>query len=625
MDKNTIIGIVLIIAIIIVYGILNKPSQEKLNEAKRLRDSLALVEQQKQLEEELRKKQEIISQPAIIAQQTENKKADTSVLKNIYGDFAVSAIGENSFITLENNLLKLTISTRGGRPYSVELKNYKAYNGKPLILFSGDSTVFGFEFFSNNRALFSNDLFFKPVDSATHIVASKDSASTSLRLYAGNDRYIEYVYSLKPDSYKINFKINFVGMENLLPTNTTYLDFVWKMYSPQLEKGAENEANYTTIGYKHIDEEVNELSPRGNKSNININTKLKWIAFKQQFFSSIIVAKNNFMNASLDCEKLTGGTPYLKLFSSKMSVPFSLYHDKSIDFEFYFGPNHFNTMRKYHQKFERLIPLGKNIIKAVNQFLIIPVFNFLDNYIGNYGIVILLLTIFIKIIILPLTYKSYLSSAKMKVLKPQIDEINSKYPKQEDAMKKQQAVMALYKKVGINPLGGCLPLLIQFPILIAMFRFFPASIELRHQSFLWADDLSSYDSILQLPFTVPFGYGNHVSLFTLLMTISTIIYTYLNNQMTAASNQQFPGMKFIMYFMPVMFLFWFNNYAAALSYYYLLTNIFTFIQMWLFKKFVDEEEILRKLNENAKKTPKKSGFQARLEKMARERGLKLPK
>jgi len=290
-----------------------------------------------------------------------------------------------------------------------------------------------------------------------------------------------------------------------------------------------------------------------------------------------------------------------------------------INMQFFFGPNHFNTLKAQEMSFEKLIPLGWGIFSWINRFAVIPVFNYLDSFNLNYGLIILILTVLIKIILFPIAYKTYASSAKMRLLKPDIEEINAKFPKKEDAMKKQQAVMGLYKKAGVNPMAGCLPMLLQLPILIAMFRFFPASIELRQEAFLWADDLSTYDSILDLPFSIPF-YGSHVSLFTLLMTVSTIIYTKINMQMMGTSNQM-PGMKAMMYMMPVMFLGIFNNFASALSYYYFLTNIITFLQMFVFRYIIDEEALKKKIEANKKRkiTVKKSGFQKKLEEMAKQK------
>jgi YidC/Oxa1 family membrane protein insertase len=285
----------------------------------------------------------------------------------------------------------------------------------------------------------------------------------------------------------------------------------------------------------------------------------------------------------------------------------------------YFGPNHFNTLKTYGYNFEDVVPLGSWIIKWINRYVIIFLFDFLDNFFSSYGLIILLLTIIIKVVLLPLTYKSYLSQAKMRVLKPQIDIINEKYPKKEDAMKKQQTVMALYKKVGVSPLGGCLPMLIQFPFLIAMFRFFPASFELRQKSFLWAEDLSTFDSIIDLPFNIPY-YGDHVSLFTILMAVALFITSKMSAGQMGDTNAQMPGMKFMMlYMMPVMLLFFFNNYSAGLSYYYFLSNVITLGQTLLIRRTVDDESLLKKLNENAKKPQTKSKFQAKLEEMTKQK------
>jgi YidC/Oxa1 family membrane protein insertase len=347
------------------------------------------------------------------------------------------------------------------------------------------------------------------------------------------------------------------------------------------------------------------------------------VAFKNQFFSSVLIAGKPFENATVDYINLPEEDRFLKKFVAEIGVPFSHSPDESVDMKFYFGPNKYNLLKKYKEyELKDLVTVGRGIIKWINQFVIISIFDWLSRFIGNYGIIILLLTIIIKVGLLPLTYRSYLSQAKMKVLKPQIDELNKKYPKGKE-MEKQQATMALYKKAGASPFGGCLPQLLQFPILFAMFRFFPTSIELRQESFLWAKDLSTYDSILHLPFNVPLGYGDHVSLFTLLMTVSTIISMRVSSQSTA-STQQMPGMKTMMYIMPVMFMFILNSFSAALTYYYFLANMITFGQNWLFKQFIDEEDLLRKMQARQAKPKKKSSWQQRMEKMARERGYRPP-
>ncbi|MBI4648829.1 MAG: membrane protein insertase YidC, partial [Bacteroidia bacterium] len=390
-------------------------------------------------------------------------------------------------------------------------------------------------------------------------------------------------------------------------------------------KGRTFENQYTAIYYKFYGDEVENLSESASDDEENISTKLSWIAYKQQFFSSFLIANSSFNNAMLKQTDLPLSDKYLKKFSANIGIPFSETEQDSIGMRFYFGPNRYNILTDYDLDMERIIPLGWGffLMQWINRFAVIPVFNFLEGFIENYGIIILILTILLKIVLFPIAYKSYVSTAKMRVLKPQVDEINKKIPK-EKTIERQQEVMKLYKRAGVNPMGGCIPMLLQFPILIAMFRFFPASIELRQKSFLWADDLSSYDSILNLPFTIPF-YGNHVSLFCLLMTASTIIYTWLQ-QSTSAQTTQMPGMKLMMYMFPVMFLFMFNSYSSGLSYYYLLANLLTFAQMAIIKRFfIDDEAVLKKLEEAKNKPIKKSRWQERLEKFAKNRGYKLPK
>ena len=618
MDRNSIIGIVLIAGILILWTTLNKPSKEQVEDAKRKRDSIELVRQKEIAQQKIEEAAKI--QKPVVEEAVVERTAQDSILKSMYGSFATAGAGEKEFISLENELLKIKISTLGGRVYSAELKDYKTYTQKPLILFDGDSTVFGLNFFSHNRSIMTNDLFFVPVE--------KTSNSVKMRLYAGEDKYIEYAYVLNPESYMVDFDINFVGINEVMSINQSNIDLKFSMYSPQQEKGRKNENMYTTIGYKFYQDEVKTITSRGkDEAQEQFNEKMKWISFQQQFFSTILVADNYFSNADIKFLSLEESSDkYLKHFESTIGIPFDATSNYTMPMSFYFGPNHFNTLKKCDLDFEQIIPLGWGIFGWINRFVVIPVFNFMDNFITNYGLIILILTILIKVVLFPLTYKSYLSTAKMRVLKPEIDEINKKYPKKEDAMKKQQATMAMYKKVGVNPMGGCIPMLIQMPILFAMFRFFPSSFELRQKAFLWADDLSSYDSILDLPFNVPFGYGDHVSLFTLLMAIALLLSSKLNANQMNDTNQQMPGMKFMMtYMMPVMLLFFFNNYSAGLSYYYFLSNVITLGQTIFIRRFVDDEAILKKLHENKKKPVKKSKWQQRLEDAAKQKGYKPPK
>lgn len=622
MDRNSIIGLLIIGAILVAYSIFTSPTQEQIEKTNREKDSIAKIEDQLRLEQEKINAEAINANPILTEMDsTLNDSVKNEQIKQQFGSFADAAIGENAFYTIENELLEIKISSKGGRPYSVRLKEYKTHDSLPLLLFNGDSTILGLDFFAQNRTISTNELFFTS-DNNLPVKVEGSPKSLSMKLMVGDNKYIEYLYTLSPNSYLVDFNINFVGMKDIIANNNNYLSLKWDMFAPRQEKGKKFENQYTTIYYKFLEDEVDYLSEMSDGEE-ELRTKLKWIAFKQQFFASILVAENGFLNAYIKSDQSSiTSEDFLKHFTADISIPYNGTDNESFPMHFYFGPNHYNTLSEYDLDFEELVPLGWGIFGWVNRFLVIPVFNWLGSFISSYGIIILLLTIIIKLILFPMTYKSYMSTAKMRVLKPQIDEINAKIPK-EKTMERQQATMALYKKAGVNPMGGCLPMLLQFPILIALFRFFPASIELRQQSFLWADDLSAYDSIATLPFEIPF-YGDHVSLFTLLMTISTLIYTRMQNQMQAGSAQM-PGMKFMMYMMPVMFLFWFNSYASGLSYYYFIANMMTFGQMALIRKFVDDDAVLSKLEESKKKPVKKSKFAERLEKMAKERGYQAPK
>ncbi len=623
MDRNTIIGILLITATLIIYSVITKPNKEELEEAKRKKDSLELVQK---IRAEEAKKARLDSVDKAKTQKdtiklTKNSDESNSeeAVKNRYGAFYESARGSDSLIILENQKIKIHIAPRGGKIVTVELKEYQTYDSLPLVLFEDDSTIFGFNFFAQNKRISTNNLYFKPVSKERHFIAENNEQTVKLRLYAGEEKnnYIEYVYSLEPDKYMMNFDVNFINMSNIIPDNIRSLSMKWQTYANRLERGAKNENMYTTIYFKHLGDEVDNLRGRSNSDQEEeIPTKVKWIAFKHQFFSSVFMAKESFSNAFVKYHQLEDHPYYLKQFTAEMSIPFENKDKSSVPFNFYFGPNHFNTLKDHGHEFESLVTLGGWIIKWINRYLIIPVFNFLDNFINSYGIIILLLTFIIKTILFPLTFRSFKSQAKMRVLKPQIDEINKKYPSKDKAMEKQQATMALYKKAGASPMGGCLPLLLQMPILIAMYRFFPTSIELRQETFLWATDLSTYDSILHLPFEIPM-YGDHVSLFTLLMTASTILTTKINSQ-AGASSSSMPGMKGMMYVMPIMLLVILNSFSAGLTYYLFLANLITFGQNMIFKQFIDEDELLKKMNENKKKPQKKSSFQAKLEQMQKQ-------
>jgi YidC/Oxa1 family membrane protein insertase len=619
MDKNSILGIILIAAILIIWGIMQKPSKKELEARKRMADSIELVRQEQLKADSLKVKSEKVQTPIVPA-------GDTIVAQNLQdklGEFSVAATGENEFYTLENNLIKVKISSKGGRVYSVELKQYKTFGKRPVVLFNGDSTQFGLSFFDQNRLISTNELYFKPSDTVAAKIATSARDSLRMKLMVDPEKYIEYIYRLDPNSYMVNFCIRLVGLRDIGTRDPSSLDLSLEIYVPQHEQEKKNENQYTSLYFRHYQEDVDFFKAMGGKDvqEEEIPTQVQWVAFKNQFFSSVLIADNAFSNAFLRSTRLSEQDKFLKNFRAEVGLPFQRFDDERIQMKFFFGPNKFNLLRKYKDyKLEDLVTMGKGFIRWINQFVIIPIFDWLSRFIGNYGLIILLLTIIIKIGLLPLTYRSYLSQAKMRVLKPQIDELAHKYPKGKE-MEKQQATMALYKKAGVSPMGGCLPMLLQFPILFAMFRFFPTSIELRQESFLWAKDLSTYDSILSWNHYIPILsniYGNHISLFTILMTLSTIISMKISD--TSSSSQQMPGMKSMMYIMPVMFMFILNRFSAGLTYYYFLANVITIGQNYLFKQFVDEKEIHRKIEERKAKQVKKSKFQQRIEEMAKQGG-----
>lgn len=609
MDKKTLIGLIVIGAILFGFTWYNASIQQKYA----------------QEQQALTATQETESTDTIVPEvrQPDTLQAANQLERHIGSSLFQATTGTEKKIEVENDLMKVIFSNKGGKVASVVLKDYLTYQGTPLVLFPDSASVFDMSFFIkqqfNNVQINTGNYYFVADSSFTPTFAADEtSKNLTFRLDVDSAAHVDFVYTIYKDNYMIDFDVQFVGMENLLAQNQTDLEFTWQNVGMQNEKGFENENNYTTIAYKYpSDESVEQLRTSTEDKSETINSKVKWVAFKQQFFSSIFVAKDDFQNGTLGYSTFQPGEGKIKTFRAKVSVPFTQQLSE-YNFNFYFGPNKFSVLKKYDDlHFERLIPLGGWIVGWINRWLVIPTFDTLGAHIANYGIIILILTLIVKILISPLTYKSYLSSAKMRLLKPEVDKLNEKYPKPEDALKKQQAMMALYKSAGVNPMGGCIPLLIQLPILYAMFRFFPASIELRGEHFLWADDLSSYDSILTLPFNIPF-YGNHVSLFALLMAASMFIYSRINYNQTAGSAPQMAGMKFMMlYLMPIMMLFFFNNFASGLNYYYLLSNIITIGQTYGFRYIVNEDKLHQRMKENAKKPQKKSKWQQRYEEMVK--------
>jgi len=640
-NKNTIIGLLLIFGIFLAYSYLMTPSKKEMESQKRKYDSIAFVQkQQRDIVIAAQARQNAIEQAgkkmtAISGNPSDSIKAVHEVLKGQLGIFAGSASGVKESYTLENDVLKLRISSKGGKIEFVELKKYKAWDGQPLILMDDDSLHFGFHFFVNNRDIYTDKLYFKPVtelnkNKTAFTVAGKDSLKFAMRLYAdaadtalNPSKYIEFVYTLKGDQYMLGFHLNFSGMTEVFDPGTKFLVLNWEDNLKRQEKSMKMERMNSTVYYKFFEDKVDYLTETKDQVKDLKNERVKWISFKQQFFSYTIIADNFFTDPRVRTSTLPRNDRYLRSMSAEAGILFSPAETRSIPLSMYFGPNKFYTLKSYDLGLERQIPLGWSFAPMawINIWAVIPVFTFFGNFGWNYGIIILILTILLKIILFPIAFKTYKSSAKMRALKPDIDELTKKFPKKEDAMKKQQATMDLYKRAGVNPMAGCIPLLLQMPILIAMFRFFPSSIELRQQAFLWAKDLSSYDSIYTFPggFSLPW-YGNHISLFALLMTISSVIYTRINDQMMGSSQTQMPGMKTMMYLMPVMFLFWFNDYSSGLSYYYLLANLLTFAQIYIIRSTIDEKKLHAQIEANKKKPVKKSGFQKRLEDMAKQRG-----
>ena len=592
MDKNSITGVILIVLIVVGYNALFPPVVEV--ETPEKETTTVVVEEE------------------IVQEETENivfsdTTAQNESYQRAFGVFTPSATGSDEDVVIENDLIKLSISPKGGRIVSAILKDYQTTDSLPLNLVDRDSSAFNITFFSEgNRIINTQDLYFQSID--------KTENSVAMRMMASNGGYLEYVYQLNAGDYMMDFKVNTVDLDDIIPSNRNDLELKWSVNLPSTEKSIENERMYSTVYFKYLNDEVDYLSETKDDEE-SLSGKAQWIGLKHQFFSSVLISNDGFEKPiSVKTTTKEGSTQFVKNLEVEASLAYNHNSKESIPLQFYFGPNHYETLSSYNMDLERMIPLGWGIFRWVNKYAVIPIFNWLDNSITNYGIIILIMTFIIKMALAPFTLKAYKSQAKMKVLKPEIDKINEKH-KDKDPMKAQQATMALYKKAGVNPLGGCVPMLLQMPILFALFRFFPASIELRQKSFLWATDLSTYDSVLDLPFEIPF-YGDHVSLFTLLMTISTLLYTRMNSQM---SGPQMAQMKWMMYLMPIMFLGFFNNYASGLSYYYFLANMVTFGQQFVMRKyFIDETAILAQIESNKKKPVKKSKFQKRLEDMAKK-------
>lgn len=629
MDKNTWIGFGLIAAIIIGFSFINRPSKEELAERQRIQDSIAVVRAMEQEAQMLSQQltEDLINENGTVTGENEVASAEALAeqVAAVYGPFAPAAQGEEGLITLENEKVRLGIARRGGRIAKAELKEYKAYGDSinDLCLFQGDESSLNFTLVTNNsRILSTQNLYFQEESLTTD---DEGKSTLVMRLNTNIDGcYIDFVYTLPADDYMVGMSIQPHNMQLALAQNMSSIEMQWNQTIPQQEKGRKFEEKYAQLQYMFVGGDIEKLS-EVKADRAKESARLKWIAYKDQFFSTVLIADDAFESTQMESTPLNALSRYIKEYNTTTSLPLDITGKKTTDLHYYLGPNHYNTLKAYDKDVEKadrlhlneLVPLGWKIVSWINKALVIPMFNLFTSWGLHIGIVILLMTLVIKLIILPFVFASYKSSAKMRVLKPQLDEINEKYPP-EKMQERQQATMALYQKAGVSPMSGCLPMLFQFPVLMAMFWFLPTAIELRGQSLFWADDLSTYDAIITWSKSIPI-FGTHLSLFCLLMTIVNIVYTHITMQ-TQSGGQEMKVMKWMMYLMPLMFLFIFNDYAAGLSYYYLVSLLMTIIQTMIFRWAIDDKKVLAQMEANAKKkgTQKKSGFAARLEAMQRE-------
>lgn len=651
MDKKSIIGFALMGLILFGYSWYQGKQSEKNREAyyaaqreQFIADSIDRAEHPEKYINEVAEQyqSEARQAEAIAAYQAEAQKRFESELSRNFGEGLVGAMsGEEQFYTLENEVMKMTISSLGGKVSDVILKEYTKYadngEGEPIRMFDPKSAKFDLGFYMRrgyNESKLNTEGFYFTSEGVESAVDSEGAQTQRLtmRLAMDESSAIEFIYTMREGDYMVDFDVRFVGMGEWM-RNATSFDVTWNNTSYQNERGYKNENMYTTISYLFPEERKVEKLPfaevgkRGSGSRSEtIQTEFEWFAFQQQFFSSIMIAPEGFSNGEVGFDTYKPDSGYIKDFKASVSVPFDSQKD-TYNFKFYYGPNKYSLLKEYDLGLEKVVQLGGRLVSWVNRWIVIPLFDLLSRFIGSYGLIILLLTIFIKLLIFPLTYKSMISSAKMRAIRPEIAAIQAKFPKaqtdQQEMMKSQQATMELYKKYDVSPMGGCLPMLIQFPVLIAMFRFFPTAIELRGESFLWMKDLSTYDSVLNLPFNIPW-YGDHVSLMALIMAVTLFFYTKLTYKEQEMSNAPgMAGMKFMMlYFTPIMMLMWMNNYASGLCYYYFVSQILTIIQNFAFRYGINEDRLRAKMLASAKakaaQPKKKSKWQQRLEEAQRQ-------
>ena len=601
MDKNSIVGLILIAMILFGFTYIQK---------RRYQNELAKHPELAQTETAVQEQQAEVQPEAQLGMAAEEAPVPTQAA--IYKDSLLEAASSSEGVvyTLENDLLAVAFTSKGAQPYSARIKNYTNYDKTDLYLFKEGQNKYEVNVYAG-EAIKTTDFVFDLVESSdTRLV---------FRLPFSGGGYIQQEYELPAGSYMISSKLSFVGMGDIIPQNVANVDVDFATVVPRMEKGFKNESQYSKLDYYFEGEKKPVEMGRGRNNSKRIDSRLSWFAFQQQFFSYIIRAHEGFSLGDLSIDFFSQDDPSRNLMTCKaqmrMELPRQNPGDMSMEFYMYMGPNHYQTLQSYDQKYEKIIPLGGWLVGWFTRFVIIPMFNFFHRFIGSYGLIILLMTLVIKLVVLPFTYKSFASSAKMAALRPFMDKINAKYPKQEDAMKKQQATMELYKRAGVSPMGGCLPTLLTFPILWAMFRFFPASIELRQQPFLWAKDLSAYDSIIEFGRRIPL-LGDHLSLFALLMAV--VMWVYSKYTLASQPNSDDPSaqsMRFMsLWMMPIMMFFICNNLSSALSYYYLLSQLIAMLEIWIIRKFiVKPEAVVEKVKASEGKPVPKSKFQQRLE------------
>ncbi len=607
MDKNSVIGFVLIAAIFLGFTVFENKRAAKYAEVKAQQDSIALAQMPFDS-----------SSVVSLGESSDTASVANNVTAPVYKDSCLQAASEvNSvpeMVVLENSKIRIQLTTKGAQPYSVKVKDYYNYDSTELYLFRPGQSEYSLRVYAGEYIKTSNFNF---------TVASASDSVVVMRLPFRNGGYIEQKYTLSEDSYLLKNSLSFVNMDEIIPRNVSAFDLDFSMTVPRMEKGYKNEVQYSKADYYFEGDKKPEELGRGRSATKRIDSKLSWFAFQQQFFSTIFRAPDQFASGELAINFKSEDDPERNLMdcSAKMRAELPAGKNVTVPFEFYFGPNHYQTLKSFDHKYEKIIPLGGWLVGWFTKFFIIPMFDFFHRFIGNFGLIILLMTLVIKIVVFPLTYKSFSSSAKISALKPEIDKLNEKYPhkdNQQEQLKKQQAIMNLYKRAGASPMGGCLPTLLTFPILWAMFRFFPASIELRQQSFLWCHDLSAYDSIVDFGVRIPL-LGDHLSLFALLMAATMWIYSKLTmSSQPNAGDPSAASMRFMsLWMMPIMMFFICNSLSAALSYYYLLSQLISIAQTWIIRKSIKPESVLEKVRASEGKPMAKSKWQMRLEEAQR--------